>query len=296
MAVLIIGGTGTVGSALAEALGKQQAITTSRLPMDGHVLFDPVRDSIARIVHETQPVTHVVLAYGIAGVGRCAVDPDGTAQVNVRSVLRLADEARSMGLCPVFLSSDYVFDGTKGGWRETDRTSPVNEYGRQKLAVEREIGEGTLVVRLSRVIGDLLRRRCVLFDWVRASGESQKIRCATDQWFSPIAAADAGRILATLIRSDARGLVHLAGPEATSRFALYGRLLRLAGSLGLAELPPAQPCLLSDIPSPEPHPLDTTLSIELLEQLVRPDFSPLDTTIRQVLQAPAAGSSSASVD
>src|SRR6185312_234130 len=98
-------------------------------------------------------VSHVFLTHGAVNPELCARDPVGTAKVNVESVTRLLAEIMAAGATPIYLSTDYVFDGSRPLRREDEPQAPNTEYGRQKAAVERWLQSRTepwIVARLSK--------------------------------------------------------------------------------------------------------------------------------------------------
>jgi dTDP-4-dehydrorhamnose reductase len=168
---------------------------------------------------------------------------------------------RALGIMPVFVSSDAVFDGSRPYWSEDDDASPVLTYGRQKVEVERHLLSLPLpwmIVRLPKLISPERNARCFVTGWVEGLARSERILCATDQYFTPAAAPDAARAIAQLLHAGAQGLYHLGGPERLSRRALLDAVV---GEYRKFTKPVAQivECSLRDIPVLEPRPLDTSL-------------------------------------
>src|ERR1700679_16102 len=158
MRAIVVGGSGFVGRSLRACLGPRRGPgTCHRSEVPDAVPCDATRERFRNLLARLPgDFTHAVFLHGIIDVERCATDPAGTAQVNVGGLGRMIDDALVAGLMPVFASSDYVFDGVRGGYRETDEPTPCTEYGRQKLAIERRlaaVSEPWLTVRLSRVVG-----------------------------------------------------------------------------------------------------------------------------------------------
>jgi dTDP-4-dehydrorhamnose reductase len=135
-------------------------------------------------------------------------------------------------------SSEYVFEGDSGPYSEDDNRGPINEYGRQKAALE-DIAVATgrgLVCRTSAVFGDDPERKnfvCQLVDRLR-SGEPFDV--PSDQLITPTYGPSLARAVVRLAERGATGIFHVAGPEVMSRvdfarsvvdaFGLHGSLLR----------------------------------------------------------------------
>src|ERR671931_937148 len=132
---LLIGASGLVGRHLARALdGRDVVATAHTTPIPGAVSLD-LRDAaaIARVVRDACADV-IVVAAADAFVEHCEKEPAKTRAINVDAARRIADAA-PYALLVVF-SSEYVFDGTAGAYDEEDRVAPINEYGRQKVALE----------------------------------------------------------------------------------------------------------------------------------------------------------------
>ena len=259
--VLLLGASGFFGPALARAFaGRIAARTYASRTLEGGVQFDARSSSVAELVAAlpARPSAAIV-ALGVTRIDDCARDPAGTAAVNVAGVMRVVGELAALGILPVFLSSDAVFDGSRGGWREEDEVRPILEYGRQKLAVERilaGLSSPWLALRLPKLLSAAGEPGCLLTGWLEAIDAGRTIDCATDQVFTPAAADDVAAAIDALLRAGARGLYHVAGPERLSRRALLQALLDAHPRAASARV---KECSLRDIPVLEPRPLDTSM-------------------------------------
>lgn len=261
--VLLLGASGFLGPALIDAFGPGGALATHcRHARPGSRYFDARETSVASLLPGlAQRPEAAVIMLGVTSIDACARDPAGTAEVNVRGVIRVIDEVRALGMLPVFVSSDGVFDGSRGLWREDDPPRPILEYGRQKLAVERHLSTlppPWLIVRPPKLLDPAPNPRCMLSGWVKALGGEKEILCATDQFFTPAGAPDVARALALLVRERAQGIYHLGGPRRLNRRDLLDAVL---GEYRRHAMPRAGivDCSLRDIPVLEERPLDSSL-------------------------------------
>jgi dTDP-4-dehydrorhamnose reductase len=286
---ILIVGQGTVGSAIAVAAG-ERAIKAARAPIANDTIpFDAMTDDIAPILLRMAPLPKaVVIAFGISGTHTCASNPIGSRELNVDRVLAAATAITKCGSLPVLLSTDSVFDGSSTVWSEDDSPNPNCEYGRQKLATERAIaklGIPYLMMRLSRVVADHAHRRDLLYQWCDLMSRGETIQLPTDQIFTPIAAADLGPIAVSLIDSDVRGLINVAGPEQVSAPALFHLLNSACNSLGVELQFNQELCRVSDLPGLEVRPASTLLSTRRLERIISPNFTPLVESVYCVASA-----------
>lgn len=280
MKALVLGASGFVGRRVLERLGPARGVGTfASRPLPGGVAFDAARQRLADLAaHLPGDLTHVFILHGAIDPERCARDWAATAAINVDGVIALAGDCFARGLVPVVFSTDYVFPGTRGFWRETDPTGPLTAYGRQKAMVEAWLQQQSapwLAVRLSKVVSDRLEPQNILAEWVRNIRQGETMRCAYDQVLSPLAAEDAAGAAVRLAEVGATGLFNVAGPEAFTRLALLHLLAAHVVAADPGARPDITPCRISDLPFSEPRPLDTSLNIEKLQRAIGWRFTPM---------------------
>ncbi|HEY2157749.1 MAG TPA: SDR family oxidoreductase [Isosphaeraceae bacterium] len=195
------------------------------------------------------------------------LDPERGRRVNVEATRRLAAWCGLRDCRLVFTSTDLVFDGSKPWNREDDPAEPVLAYGRTKRTAEPFVTAAPrgLVARVSLLFGPSRNGREAYFDRILAAlsrGEPQTL--FEDEYRTPLDLAAAARILIELGRSDASGIIHVAGRERMSRFDL---IRRAAATLGL------DPSLVlanrrADATLPEPRPADVSLDTSRLAALL----------------------------
>jgi dTDP-4-dehydrorhamnose reductase len=252
--VLVTGADGLLGQALAHRLsrwpgldllltGRGDAPRISRFA-GGWVPLD-VTDarSVERVMLDFAPTAVVHLA-ALSKVEPCERDREACWEVNVHATERLARACRRHGARLVFLSTDFVFDGTAGPYAETDRPAPINAYGRSKLAAENAIrGSGLRewsIVRTTLGFGDVEgypegRMNLATF-LARELGAGREVDVTCDQLRTPTYAPDLADGVARLIDQARTGVYHIAGAEAITtlqfahtlaeRFGYDGGLIR----------------------------------------------------------------------
>jgi dTDP-4-dehydrorhamnose reductase len=202
--------------------------------------------------------TVVIHAGAIAAVAECRRNPERAYQVNTQGTALLADLAHEAGARMLFLSTDLVFDGEKGGYREEDQPAPLSVYGRTKAAAEQAVlaVPRGLVLRVSLLFGPGIVGRPYFFDeQVTALREGRTLTLFSDEWRTPLSLATAARALRALVDSDIVGILHLGGPERMSRLEMGQRL---AAYLGV-DASAIQAVLRTSVPAAEPRPCDTSL-------------------------------------
>jgi dTDP-4-dehydrorhamnose reductase len=197
-----------------------------------------IREALGRLRPEA-----IVDTGALHHVDYCETHPEEADGVNGTGTAHVAAEAARLGARLLFVSTDYVFDGTVGRpYRESDPVSPINVYGATKVAGERATlaaSERNLVVRSSVIVS------WVPADVRAATGSGKGINFATwaleelragrplrivdDQIGSPTLADDLAAAIVRLLERGATGTYHAAGATPIDRFAFTRRLARRFG-------------------------------------------------------------------
>jgi dTDP-4-dehydrorhamnose reductase len=265
MRVVLTGASGQLGAYVLDTLGSAghdvSAWSGASRGGRGGFVFRPVDLSderqVARALGEADPEM-VIHAAAVSTADAVRRDPGYARRVNVEATGHLAAWCARKGRRLLYVSSDMVFDGSKGMYREDDPPRPVLEYGRTKAEAEPAVTglPRGLVVRFPLLFGPTRTGKPAFFDNTTAAlrrGEVQTL--FEDEFRTPLDLASAASALVELADSDLTGIVHVAGPERVSRFEL-GR--RSAAALGLdASLVRAN--RRSDVNLPEPRPADISL-------------------------------------
>ena len=148
--------------------------------------------------------------------------------INKTAVINLVDETKKYNAKFVHFGTDYVFDGTKNGsYTETDKTNPLNEYGKSKLAGENEAlkYDNCLVCRLSWVIGDGQQNFLYkLSGWLK---NNKTIKVSGDEISVPCFTFDIVNTTIKAIDNGLCGLYHLTNSGSCSRYELAKEFVKL---------------------------------------------------------------------
>ncbi len=265
MRLLITGTSGNLGAYLLRHLqGGPHAVTAWSGSRGGDLFgfslqpIDLTQPDVVRAVFAAAHPNAVLHAAALASVAACHRDPARARRVNVEATALLADLCAAAGVRLVFVSTDLVFDGEQGGYREADAPAPLSVYGQSKRDAELAV-LGTprgLVVRLSLLYGPSLTGRPAFFDeQVRALRQRQPIACFSDEWRTPLALATAAEALAALLPVDVTGLLHLGGPERLNRLEMAQQLAVHLGADPAVLVPTSR----AAVAAAEPRPRDTSL-------------------------------------
>ena len=261
--ILIIGASGFIGSRLRDSWSSNSYVSTyNTKPFNGGVRFDVATERLAdRFLLRGHTFTHALLAQGATKLDQCAAAPTVTRSANVIGTERAIDDLIDAGIHPIFLSSDAVFDGTRGPWTEQDALCPILTYGKQKAEVESYLSRCPspwTILRLSKVVSSYSTERNLLSQWLENILERQSIRCAEDQILSPIDVDDVVRIIDFVVQTNTTGIFNASGSDILTRLELLRIFLGYCPDY-VRHLAAVQTCRLSEVPSVEPLPVNCSL-------------------------------------
>jgi dTDP-4-dehydrorhamnose reductase len=222
--------------------------------------LDAARSTVERL--RPQSVIHCAAA---TNVDWCEKFPAEAEVLNVAAAHALAETAAGIDAKFLHISTDSVFDGARGGYREEDAAVPVNIYARSKLRSEQEVLRACPEAIVARVTihGWNAQPKFSLSEWVLSGLRAGKdVPGFTDVYFSPILANDLAEILLAMLDHSLSGVYHVVGAERTSKYE-FARSLASAFGLDPGMVKPA---LLRDAKMPAPRPLDISLDTTKIAQ------------------------------
>ena len=196
-----------------------------------HDTEDVTQANIIQVISDFKPDV-VIHAAAMTDVDACELKPDQAFFVNERGTSYVAKGARIADAVMVYISTDYVFDGSKETpYLETDPANPINVYGRSKLAGEKATREGTdrwLIVRTSRVYGRGRKNFVVsILEWAKTQ---PVLRLVKDKVGSPTYAKDLAQAIRYLVNTGLYNQIYHASGEGACTWAEYGQeILKIAG-------------------------------------------------------------------
>jgi dTDP-4-dehydrorhamnose reductase len=230
--ILICGSNGLLGQRLALMLSTQteyEVLNTShhRSFVFDHRLFDYTQLDITRrgdvrsLVGSFHPDV-ILNAAGATDVDWCEGHREEAWRVNVAGAEHLIEAARKVGAHLIHVSTDYVFDGLHGPYDEEASPSPVNYYGRTKLAAENALRLSDVqwsIVRPIVLYGFGLSVRSNFALWVVENlRKKHLIRCLTDQISNPTAVTDVAMAMLRIFELGKEGVFHVCGSDRVSRY------------------------------------------------------------------------------
>ncbi|MEY3367013.1 MAG: hypothetical protein RI973_168 [Bacteroidota bacterium] len=191
-------------------------------PRTDHLRLDLERkDEVWRTLKQLRPDAVFHLA-ACSSTNYCEENPEASRQTNVSGTAHLSEMCADRKIRLVFTSSEQVFDGLCSSYCEEDTPSPGNEYGRQKLEAEKLIGAiypDACIARIA-VLFDLAgsSNKGFLQQWLESWQAFLPVTAFHDEIRSFLSAMSAVEGLFKLLEQDARGIFHLGGETAMSRY------------------------------------------------------------------------------
>ncbi len=245
--LLIIGATGLVGSKVSSSAAEHgfeayhtQNARMAPLPRMFQADIGDRQDTL-RLVRDIQPSV-IVNTAALHNVDYCETHREEAYRVNVGGARNLAEAARENSSRLIHLSTDYVFDGTRGHYSESDAPHPLHYYAQTKLDAE------NIVSQLSNYA---IARPSVIYGWnpLEATGiasssgkttnfamfvldklkKSETVKAVNDQYSSPTFADNLAEALLRLAKRSDNGIFHTAGGSCLSRYEFAVKLAEIFG-------------------------------------------------------------------
>ena len=204
-------------------------------------------------------ITHALLCSSLTNIDACYWDPEGSKRFNVTHTMQLIQGLLNLAIQPIFCSSDLVFKGDRGDYKEDDFREPTTVYGSQKKMVEDFlVGQASpfLIIRMSKLYSLERDDPSPVAQTLDELAAGNVVRVADDAVICPTCVYDIPPAVGRLMGSAATGAYHIAAPQRYSRYSLA---LAIAETMGREHL--VQRCSISDFAFAEPRPVDNSLNV-----------------------------------
>ncbi len=226
--------------------------------------FEKARSFIRNI--QPQVIIHTA---AMTNVDRCEVEKEACYNANVEVVKNLVECCEMLNIHLIHLSTDFIFDGKKGYYKESDQANPVNYYGWSKLRSEELILESNIkhtILRTILVYGLTEEFKSNIIFWVKNNLEAKKdISVVTDQYRMPTHVDDLVFACHQAIIGKVFGVYHISSNELLSIFEV-ANLVAETFNLDKKYIHPVQSAELNfPAKRPEKTGFDLSLSIKELK-------------------------------
>ena len=238
---LVTGSAGLVGQQVVKDLSKSNQVFScyneSKPEYGGSVKMDLKNyEMISSVLTEIKP--DVVIHLGaMTGVDLCEKEKTSASEINTKATEIIAKECSKLNSFLVYVSTDYVFDGNFGMYKEDDVANPLGFYGKSKLEGEKVVqnfSTNWCIARTSTPFGLHTTKKSFPM-WVIENLQKEKqIDVLIDQFTSPTYIPNLSRMLIEISERRITGIIHAAGASKISRYQMASMLsdkLNLDGTL-----------------------------------------------------------------
>lgn len=272
MRLLVTGASGLLGTRLCELAVQNEyevySAYSQHKPIYGTAVhFDvsdgvSVKDTIGRI----RPGV-VVHAAALTDVDKCEQERESAWRINVVGTENVVKSCRKCGAFLVYVSTDYVFDGEKGMYEESDAAAPINYYGFTKLKAEesvKSLADRYCVARASVIFGSnpatgKMNFTLWLIDRLR---KKERVEIVTDQWNSPTLNSSLAEMILESVEREITGTYHVSGATRVDRYS-FSRLIAETFELDASLMAPTSSTRFSWVAR---RPRDSSLNTSKAEQ------------------------------
>ena len=257
MKVLVTGAKGQLGYDLVEVLGSAyRVVPASRVDFD----ITDVKATM-EFIKEVEPDI-VIHAAAFTDVDACESLPDKAFRVNALGARNVAIAAREVGAKLFYISTDYVFDGTKKGpYIEIDSPNPINVYGKSKLLGEQLVKEQLnrfFIIRIAWLYGP--KGKNFVKTMLNLAQEKEELQVVNDQRGTPTYTKDLARQIMELIPTELYGTYHCTNQGSCTWYEFALEIFRQAG-LGVK----VKPVTSEEFPRPAKRPKNSVLENYMLK-------------------------------
>ena len=288
MKLLITGGSGLYGSKLAQlATNKQHQVFSAHNQHPttyGHPIKLDITNKaqVETALKKAQPDV-VVHAASLTDVDKCELNPKLAMKINIKGTDNIVQALKKINAFLIFISTDYVFNGEKGYYTETDQPSPINYYGYTKLKAEehvKTINSKYCIARTSVIYGATPAAGKTNFAlWLLDKlNKKERARVFTDQWNSPTLNTSLAEMTLEIAERNLAGIYHLSGVTRISRFEfaiLLSKTFKLDTNLII-------PTLSTELSFPAKRPQDSSLNTSKAQQTLGNQPLQIDEALKKL--------------
>ncbi|MCP4521821.1 MAG: SDR family oxidoreductase [Cytophagales bacterium] len=181
-------------------------------------------EEVAKVIAEEKP-NYVIHTAAMTNVDQCEDEQEGCDKLNVDAVAYLVKACEENNVFFVHLSTDFIFDGETGPYKEEDEPNPISYYGESKLRAENIVTESSIKWAIARTVlvygitEGMSRSNIVL--WVKKSIEEEKqLQIVNDQLRSPTLAEDLAMGCYLIVKKEAEGVYNISGKDVLTPYEM----------------------------------------------------------------------------
>lgn len=236
--ILVTGASGLLGLNFGLHTAAQHQVTgvVNRHPLRGagfNMLAADLQQpgAAARLLDQTRPEV-VLHCAAWANIDECEAQPERAEDINARLPGELASLCAQRGIYLLHISTDAVFDGLRGDYREEDEPSPMSVYARTKLQGEQAVLAANPAAGVARVnfYGfSLSGSRSLAEFFINNLSAGREVKGFTDVFFKPLQVTDLADVLLKMMDQRLGGVYHVLSSETLSKYDFGFRIAQMFG-------------------------------------------------------------------
>jgi len=283
--ICVLGGSGLIGSTILSKNYPPEKITytyqkntinnkSNSLQLDILKDFQKLKEFI-----KNQNPDIIINTISNSNPNYCEINQEETSNINVEFVKKLFEMTKKNNIKLIQFSSDYVFDGEKGKYIETDVPEPINHYGCSKFLSEKIVLQNSLncVIRTSLVYGK--NQKSKFFNFVLDNLEKKReIDVYDDVFFSPTLVDDISSAVYKIIEKSLNGIFHVSGPNCVSKYQFAQKIADVFD----ADKTLIHPLSINKIKSNMKYPRKTCLDSSLTSAKINQEFCSIEKSLKYI--------------
>jgi dTDP-4-dehydrorhamnose reductase len=232
---LIIGGSGLLGSVLIDYFPDAfYTYNNTKIEKNNAYKLNILdTESIKFLLEKLYPKIIIVTA-ALTDVDKCEIDSELAYNINAKPFYIITDYIKKVNGRLIQISTDYVFSGQKGNYKEDDLRYPINIYGKTKMQAEDIIiGSGIdyTIIRTSGIFGiNMATGKTNFFLWVYNNlKENKDIYLVNDQYYSPTLNTMLSKAVREIYEKEISGILHYSSLDKISRFEFGNLVAEVSG-------------------------------------------------------------------
>ena len=235
MKILVTGGSGLLGGAISLYFKDYFDVIATyqkhKVAIEGcKSIYLDITDAKTTInlINKIKP-NLIIHAAALVGVNICDKEPELAYKINVEGTKNIVDAAKKANLKIIYISTDYVFDGKKGMYNESDELNPINYYGKTKWEGEKLIDIKTNIIIRTSIYGwNIVKVKNNFSSWIIDElSNNKQINVFTDQFNSMMLVNNCAEALKEIIDKDLTGILNIASSERTSKYDFAVKLAEI---------------------------------------------------------------------
>lgn len=286
MKLLVLGGSGLIGKELVRQAARSYEVTSTynnrnlKLPNVSTIKFcfpDDFENIKKFIIEEKPDVVINLIAH--TNLDYCELNKKNAYELNVILTEKISNICNEINSRFIHISSDYVFDGKDGNYKESDETNPINYYGYTKKMSEIIAlkNSNTVILRTSLVYDSKLESNFLKFIFEKLSRQ-EKIMGYSDILTTPILLDELIESILAIIPSNNCGIFHISGETCISRFEFAKMVAKIFGFNENFIIPVS----FNSVEHKVPRPYNSCLKNDKIKEIFGIKFSTLQNGITTI--------------